>query len=228
MNNLDITAVTPEKLSSQAATLRAGAEIRKIVSGQLQRICGDEVVAVVAGGAVRDFWAAAMYGLDLQGSGDLDICVIGVDICTHYTHPDELQDAIVGVLRAYGYTVEHENHHWDEEYEESSNILSLVIQMDVNGLEVDFLFYNEEITSPPEMFDTFNCPINKFALSMAMQDEIEVENFGFCPKNPAYSYIGPRNTVRQEARADKAYQRWQAIRAAHIGRAFHPYANIKE
>ncbi|MGI4167770.1 hypothetical protein ACR2VD_27955, partial [Klebsiella pneumoniae] len=64
MKPLNITAVTQEKLAAQAENLRLGDSIRAIILNQLQSIGGDQVFAVVAGGAVRDFWAATMYGLD--------------------------------------------------------------------------------------------------------------------------------------------------------------------
>lgn len=229
MKPLNITAVTQEKLSAQAENLRLGDSIRAIVLNQLQSIGGDQVVAVVAGGAVRDFWAATMYGLDLKGSGDTDICVVGFDVFDSESFDaDCLLVDVANNLRAHGFSVDKTQHHWNDAYEHQQDRLSLVMQMEVNGLDIDFLFYAPEITTLPEMFGTFNSPLNKFALSSVVHGEIMVENFGFCPKDPTYSYSAPIGTDALMARADKMYQRWQAVRAAHIGRAAHPYANIVE
>ena len=231
MKNLNITTVTQEKLSIQAGNLRLGDSIRAIVSDQLQSIGGDQVVAVVAGGAVRDFWAATMYGLDLKGSGDIDICVLGFDVFGPGTFDaDCLLVDVANNLRAHGYSVDKTQHHWNNEYGPLQDRLSLVMQMEVNGLDIDLLFYAPQIQSLPEMFETFNSPLNKFALSMAVHDELVVENFGFCPKEPNYTYTYNASTSSDELieRADKMHQRWQAVRAAHIGRAAHPYANIVE
>lgn len=229
MKTLNITAVTSERLSAQAVNLRLGADIRAVVSDQLQSIGGDQVIAVVAGGAARDFWAATMYGLDLKGSGDIDICVLGFDVFDSETFDaDCLLVDVANNLRAHGYSVDKTQHHWNNEYEHQQDRLSLVMQMEVNGLDIDFLFYAPQIQSLPEMFETFDSPLNKFALSMAVHDELVVENFGFCPKDPNYIYTAPTDTEPLWERANKMHQRWQAVRAAHIGRAAHPYANIVE
>ncbi|UOT58004.1 nucleotidyltransferase [Aeromonas phage ZPAH14] len=228
MKPLNITAVTQEKLSAQAENLRLGDSIRAIILNQLQSIGGDQVFAVVAGGAVRDFWAATMYGLDLQGSGDIDICVIGLDVFDSDTFDaDCLLVDVANNLRAHGYNVDKTQRHWNSEYEHRQDRLSLVMQMEVNGLDIDFLFYVPRVTTLPEMFETFDAPLNKFALSSVVHDELVVENFGFCPKEPNYIYNAPVGTDKLMERADKMYQRWQAVRTAHIGRAAHPYANIK-
>ncbi|CAC9972310.1 hypothetical protein [Aeromonas phage PVN02] len=229
MSNLNITAVKPEKLCVQAVDLRLGDNVRAIVLDQLQNIGGDQVVAVVAGGAARDYWAATMYGLDLQGSGDIDICVLGFDVFDFESFDaDCLLVDVANNLRAHGFNVDKAQHHWNIEYEHQQDRLALVMQMEVNGLDIDFLFYAPEIATLPEMFETFNSPLNKFALSSVVHDELIVENFGFCPKDPNYIYNAPVGTDALMERADKMYQRWQAVRAAHIGRAAHPYANIVE
>lgn len=229
MNNLNITAVTSEKLRVQAANLQLGDSVRLIVEGQLQSIGGGQVHAVVAGGAVRDYWAAVMYGLDLQGSGDIDICVLGFDFGPGGEFdPDCLLVDVANNLRAYGYSVDKPQHHWDNKYEHQQDRLALVMQMGVNGQDIDFLFFVTSITTIPEMLETFNASLNKFVLSSAVNNEIVVENLGFCPKDPTHNYNAPTESEALMTRADKMYQRWQAVRAAHIGRAAHPYANIVE
>lgn len=221
-------AINSLKLAKMRWDLQLGDKVRGIVVDQLASMFeGDTVMGILAGGAARDLYAATQYGIDLQGSGDIDICLLNVNLLEENIESiDNLLVEIANNLRAHGYSVDKTQHHWDScEYNER---LDLVIQMEINGVDFDFLFYRLQYDTAEKMFESFNCNINKFSVHSLVHDELVIENHGFCPKNPQFEYRGTVSNEKEELRKLMAQERWAMIRAAHLKTSSgNPYANIK-
>lgn len=185
--------------------------LAKVVQGQM----------IVAGGLVRDIWALEQ-GIDLQGSGDIDLLLIN----NTDEHLDSLANGICEVIRDSQTVTSCEvtdvtySYEKSEEYPDANDRLYGVMQFRVvqcnEELDIDILVYETQFDTLKEVLDTFNCNINKFWLDEAGNIQTQ-----FSP-NQAFQYReGDRE--KNEERYEKCVERYNMVAAAA-----HPYQRIDD
>lgn len=174
----------------------------------------------VAGGIVRDLWAAQVCKVDLGGSGDIDILLI------NSTEADlqELGSDIAAALQKSGYKAY--NTRFDYSYGVSElypdaddrlyGVMQFKIYTDEGKVEMDILVYEEKYETLEDVLETFNCNINKFWF-----DENGIGVSTFHPAQPFEYREGDR--AKDEERYQKCVERYNMVAAAA-----HPYQRIGE
>ena len=187
--------------------------LNKHVEGQL----------VVAGGLVRDLWAAQVKGVDMQGSGDIDLLLIGnngsdlQELAEDILNIPELEDLVVSiVLTRVDYSYEQ-----SEAYPEADDRLYGVMQFraemeDGEQVEIDILDYATHIETLQDALDTFNCNVNKFWF-----DEHGNGCSLFDGSQPFEYREGDRE--KNEERYEKCVMRYNLV-----AKAAHPYQRIDD
>ena len=185
--------------------------LAKVVQGQM----------IVAGGLVRDIWALEQ-GIDLQGSGDIDLLLINntdEDLSNLALKVWEaiLDNADVSSCKITDVTYSYEK---SEQYPDADDRLYGVMQFKVvrrdEELDIDILVYETEFNTLEEVLDTFNCNINKFWLDEAGNTKTQ-----FDPSHPFYYREGDRE--KNEERYEKCVMRYNLV-----AKAAHPYQRIDE
>lgn len=185
--------------------------LAKVVQGQM----------IVAGGLVRDIWALEQ-GIDLQGSGDIDLLLINntdEDLSNLALEIWEaiLDNADVSSCKITDVTYSYEK---SEEYPDADDRLYGVMQFKVERrneeLDIDILVYETQFDTLEEVLDTFNCNINKFWLDEAGNTKTQ-----FNPSQPFYYREGDRE--KNEERYEKCVKRYNMVAAAA-----HPYQRIDD
>ena len=185
--------------------------LAKVVQGQM----------IVAGGLVRDIWALEQ-GIDLQGSGDIDLLLINnteeyLGSLAYRIHRVILDDADVSSCEVTDVTYSYEK---SEQYPDADDRLYGVMQLKVvrcnEELDIDILVYGIEFDTLEEVLDTFNCNINKFWLDEAGNTKTQ-----FNPSQPFYYREGDRE--KNEERYEKCVKRYNMVAAAA-----HPYQRIDD
>lgn len=204
--------ISQEKLAKLINT----AELAKKVCAIINTLAVGE--AWVAGGIVRDLWAAQTKGVDLEGSGDIDILLIscpnkdlnqlGVFISTAL--------GIKGI-KAYCSRVDY-SYETSADYPDADDRLYGVMQFsiytDEGKIELDILVYEEQFQTLEDVMDTFNCNINKFWF-----DENGDDVTTFSPEQPFFYREGDRE--KNEERYEKCVMRYNMV-----AKAAHPYQRI--
>jgi hypothetical protein len=201
--------------------IRLGHGVLEVIYDVLHANC-DTVQGVVAGGIVRDAWAEQEYGIDLGGSGDVDICIFRLQ-------PDawnsETSTEILDQLRIHGF-----NAKWDLSSLTSSfnERLDAVFQFTIDGVNIDVLMYKPAYDTMGKVMASFNCSLNRFAAALNLLGDVQITNWGFCPKNPEMVYEQAYSTEPEANRVVKMQHRFQMVREAHIAKSSqNPYANIR-
>lgn len=210
--------ISQEKLAKLINT----AELAKKVCAIINTLAVGE--AWVAGGIVRDLWAAQTKGVDLEGSGDIDILLIS---CPN-DNLDQLGafiSAALGIkgIKAYCSRVDY-SYESTEDYQDADDRLYGVMQFsiyssgaaDASKIELDILVYEEQFQTLEDVMDTFNCNINKFWF-----DENGDGVTTFSPEQPFFYREGDRE--KNEERYEKCVMRYNMV-----AKAAHPYQRIGE
>ena len=185
--------------------------LNKHVEGQL----------VVAGGLVRDLWAAQVKGVDMQGSGDIDLLLIRnteadlEKLAEEILNIPELEDLVGIVLTQVDYS-----YNQSEAYPDADDRLYGVIQFrvemgDGEQVEIDILNYSSHIETLQDALDTFNCNVNKFWF-----DEHGNGCSLFDGSQPFEYREGDRE--KNEERYEKCVMRYNLV-----AKAAHPYQRIE-
>lgn len=187
--------------------------LNKHVEGQL----------VVAGGLVRDLWAAQVKGVDMQGSGDIDLLLINntdEDLSNLALEIWEaiLDNADVSSCKITDVTYSYEK---SEQYPDADDRLYGVMQfqmtmLDGNVVDVDILVYDEKFETLEEVLNTFNCNVNKFWF-----DEHGNGCSLFDGSQPFEYREGDRE--KNEERYEKCIMRYNLV-----AKAAHPYQRIDD
>ena len=185
--------------------------LNKHVEGQL----------VVAGGLVRDLWAAQVKGVDMQGSGDIDLLLINntdddlvglaYGICGVI-----LDDADVSSCEITDVTYSYDQ---SDAYPDADDRLYGVMQFrvemeDGEQVEIDILDYATHIETLQDALDTFNCNVNKFWF-----DEHGNGCSLFDGSQPFEYREGDRE--KNEERYEKCVMRYNLV-----AKAAHPYQRV--
>lgn len=187
--------------------------LNKHVEGQL----------VVAGGLVRDLWAAQVKGVDMYGSGDIDILLIGnsesdlQELAEAILDIRELEDLVVDItLTRVDYSCEK-----SEAYPDAGDRLHGVIQFraemeDGEQVEIDILDYATHIETLQDALDTFNCNVNKFWF----------DEHG----NGCSLFDGSQPFEYREDDREKNQERYEkcVMRYNLVAKAAHPYQRIDD
>ena len=194
------------------------AELAKKVCAIINTLAVGE--AWVAGGIVRDLWAAQTKGVDLEGSGDIDILLIS---CPN----DDLNQLGVFIsaaldikgIKAYCSRVDY-SYETSADYPDADDRLYGVMQFsiytDEGKIELDILVYEKQFQTLEDVMDTFNCNINKFWF-----DENGAGVTTFSPEQPFQYREGDRE--KNEERYEKCVMRYNMV-----AKAAHPYQRIGE
>lgn len=178
---------------------------------------------VVAGGLVRDLWAAQVKGVDLQGSGDIDILLIGNtgtnlgELAVSITEIPQLREIVRwAVVTAVDYSYEA-----TEDYPDADDRLYGVMQIkaalpDDDIADIDILVYSGHIETLDDALNTFNCNVNQFWF-----DADGVGHSRFDGNQPFWYREGDRE--KNEERYEKCVMRYNLV-----AKAAHPYQRIEE
>ena len=186
--------------------------LAKVVQGQM----------IVAGGLVRDIWALEQ-GIDLQGSGDIDLLLINNtddDLVglAYGIYGVILDDADVSSCEITDVTYSYEQ---PEACPDADNRLCGVMQFrvemeDGEQVEIDILDYAPHIETLQDALDTFNCNVNKFWF-----DEHGNGCSLFDGSQPFEYREGDRE--KNEERYEKCVMRYNLV-----AKAAHPYQRIDD
>ena len=204
---------------SKLEDLRSRAKYAHLLTKTLSKVVQGQMI--VAGGLVRDIWALEK-GIDLQGSGDIDLLLINntdelLDSLAYGICGVILDDADVSSCEITDVTYSYEK---SEQYTDADDRLYGVMQFRVvrrdEELDIDILVYEAKFDTLEEVLDTFNCNINKFWLDEAGNTQTQ-----FSP-NQAFKYReGDRE--KNEERYEKCVKRYNMVAAAA-----HPYQRIDD
>ena len=185
--------------------------LNKHVEGQL----------VVAGGLVRDLWAAQVKGVDMKGSGDIDILLLRnkeadlEKLAEEILNIPELEDLMVDIVLTrvdYSYNQSGAYHDADERL---YGVLQFRVEMeDGEQVEIDILNYSSHIETLQDALDTFNCNVNKFWFD---------ENGNGCSL-----FDGSQPFEYREGDREKNEERYEkcVMRYNLVAKAAHPYQRI--
>ena len=204
---------------SKLEDLRSRAKYAHLLTKALAKVVQGQMI--VAGGLVRDIWALEK-GIDLQGSGDIDLLLINntdeslsslaLGICEAI-----LDNADVSSCEITDVTYSYEK---SEEYPDAFDRLYGVMQFKVvrrdEELDIDILVYETQFDTLEEVLDTFNCNINKFWLDEAGNIQTQ-----FSPSQAFKYREGDRE--KNEERYEKCVKRYNMVAAAA-----HPYQRIDD
>lgn len=178
---------------------------------------------VVAGGLVRDLWAAQVKGVDMKGSGDIDLLLIG-NTCTdlnglaeYLTRIPQLEE----IARSVDVTTVDYSYEVKGDYIDADTRLYGVIQfqitlLDGDVVDVDILVYDEKFETLEEVLDTFNCNVNKFWF----------DEHG----NGCSLFDGSQPFEYREGDREKSEERYEkcVMRYNLVAKAAHPYQRIDD
>lgn len=188
----------------------------------------------LAGGIVRDHALLTRWDIPATGSGDLDFLMVGVVLGID-TLAEELQQA----LKDCGYDVEYQSIDGHPEYVLNDR-LEAVIQLKVDGIDCDFLVYQDKYQTMEDAIDTFDIDLNKFWIEDPWTGS-RAPYVKFDWTNPEFTI---RGLVQEEVedilklvgdveplspyyqRIQRIHKLWLAVRAAVSTN--NPYANIRE
>lgn len=196
-----------------------GNRVLNVVLDSLRAGC-DTVDGVVAGGVVRDLWAEQKYGIDLAGSGDVDLCIYG--LAGGWT--EATSTLILQALQEQGFEAD-----WDRLANTSTSSFNsrtdAVFQMVIEGVNFDIMMYKSHFETVGQVMSSFNCSLNRFCQEPSA-DTVSIINYGFCPKNPEFVYT-EQEEIDLERHAKMKF-RWAQVRKAHLAESTdNPYANIR-